>query len=167
MNSKDFEYVTVCKLSVTFLMNCSLIGCNTGYYKLFQVCYGRKEETTVWAGSWHIIVLGSSVGCTCVAPFVLPCGPQRQCISHFHRASVCSGGRLEALIFSSTEHSTWLSFSALVQFDIVLPLQVHDDVSCPLSWGQTQQWGHMLGNWETLKVKLYVWLTNACTCSVT
>ena len=50
----------------------------------------------------------------------------------FHCTVVCGGGSPEALTFSSTGPCTWLLFSALrtVRFDIVLPLQVHNNGSC-------------------------------------
>ena len=53
----------------------------------------------------------------------------------FHCTVVCGGGSPEALTFSSTGPCTWLLFSALrtVRFDIVLPLQVHNNGSCPPS----------------------------------
>ena len=93
----------------------------------------------------------------------------------FHCNVVCGGGSPEALTFSSTGPCTWLLFSALctVQVDIVLPLQVHDEGSCPPSWRCYRALWLLIANaamrscaWEleSSKVKWYAWLTGVCLC---
>ena len=91
----------------------------------------------------------------------------------FHCTVGCGCGSPEALTFSSTGPCTWLLFSALctVQVDIVLPLQVHDEGSCP--WGCYRALWLLIANaairscaWEleSSKVKWYAWLTGVCLC---